>query len=131
MKRANLKRLGDRELDIMQALWGLKSATVADVHQALNQQGEAVAYTTVQTMLNRLEKKGYVARDNKDRAHSYYPVYQRPKAVKGAVKELANRFFQGSVEALAAHLVESNLTSKQLDRIKSIIDEHEQKGKSK
>ena len=63
MMRKRREKLGERELDIMQVLWRLGPATVSGVHIALIEAGERIAYTTVQTMLNRLEGKGMGARD--------------------------------------------------------------------
>lgn len=122
------RSLGERELDIMQALWRLGRATVHDVQGHLRTQGAEVAYTTIQTMLNRLEAKGLVAREAVGRAHSYRPLTQEPAEVGGAIRRLTERFFQGSVEALAAHLVESDLDSAQLDRIQALIDERRKEG---
>jgi BlaI family transcriptional regulator, penicillinase repressor len=117
-------RLGERELDILQALWRIGQATVAEVHQELLNEGHEIAYTTVQTMLNRLEAKGRVARNASDRAHRYRPLFKEPAAVTVAIKRLADRFFEGSVEELATHLVEKNLTPKQLKRVRTMIDDH-------
>ncbi|MEO1083990.1 MAG: BlaI/MecI/CopY family transcriptional regulator, partial [Acidobacteriota bacterium] len=64
--------LGDRETDLLQALWGLgRPATVTEVQESLRARGHRVAYTTVQTMLNRLEKKGRVERSKEGKAHLY------------------------------------------------------------
>ena len=124
MRRKVARNLGERELDIMQVLWRRGNATVAEVHQALSEQGGDVAYTTVQTMLNRLEAKGLVARDNSDRAHRYRPLLKESSVVGGAVRRLADRFFSGSVEALVASLVEKDLSPEQLERVQALIDEH-------
>jgi predicted transcriptional regulator len=128
MKGKKPERLGDRELDIMQALWRLGRATVADVHNSLLEDGEKIAYTTIQTMLNRLENKKFVARDQTDRAHRYRPLVKEPKAVDGAIRKLTRRFFEGSAEALAIRLVEKDLDAQQLDRIQAIIETLRQKG---
>ncbi len=124
MKGKANHKLGERELDLLQALWKLGPATVAEVHQELLKGGHDIAYTTAQTMLNRLEAKGRVARDASDRAHRYRPLLKEPAAVTVAIKRLADRFFSGSVEELATHLVEKNLTPKQLERIRAMMDEH-------
>ncbi|HYU35206.1 MAG TPA: BlaI/MecI/CopY family transcriptional regulator [Thermoanaerobaculia bacterium] len=116
------RSLGDRELDIMQALWRLGRATVSDVQGHLREQGVEIAYTTIQTMLNRLEVKGLVARETAGKAHAYRPLVKEPAEVGGAIRRLTERFFEGSVEALAAHLVERDLDSEQLDRIQALID---------
>ena len=128
MKMAPKQKLGERELDIMQALWQSRSATVAEVHQSLQNKGEDIAYTTIQTMLNRLESKGLVKRDDSDRAHRYVPVLKEPAVVNRAIQKLAERFFSGSVEALATRLVEKDLSLEQLDHIQELIDAHRRKG---
>jgi predicted transcriptional regulator len=123
-----VQALGERELDIIQALWALESGTVAEIHGMLVAAGHDVAYTTIQTMLNRLESKGLVARDSSDRAHRYRPVLEEPTVVGSAVQRLAARFFDGSKEALAAHLIEKDLSAAQLDRLQAVIDRHRRKG---
>ena len=113
-----LPALGERELDIMQQLWRLGSATVGEVHQGL---GDGVAYNTVQTMLNRLEEKGLVRRDASDRAHRYRPLLKEQTAVGGAIRRLATRFFDGSAEALATRLVEE-LDEEEIERLRAVIE---------
>jgi len=119
------------ELKIMQVLWRSGKATVTEVHQSLLGKRDDIAYTTVQTMLNRLEAKGLVTRDDSDRAHLYRAVLKEPAAVTGAIKKLTERFFSGSVEALATRLVEKDLSSEQLDHIQELINAHRQKGATK
>ena len=131
MKMGPKQKLGERELDIMQVLWQIGSATVADVHQSLQNKRDDIAYTTVQTMLNRLEAKGLVRRDDSDRAHRYLPVLKEPAVVNRAIQKLAERFFSGSVEALATRLVEKDLSLEQLEHIQKLIDAHRRKGVSK
>ncbi|HLL75303.1 MAG TPA: BlaI/MecI/CopY family transcriptional regulator [Pyrinomonadaceae bacterium] len=130
MKKKKNVELGERELDIMQVLWRLGEATVTEVHAELIAQGGSVAYNTVQTMLNRLEGKRLVARDNSERAHKYYPLIKEPAVVGSAIRRLTNRFFKGSPEALTTHLIEENLSAEQLERIQSLIDAH-RRGKSR
>lgn len=124
MKNKKHLELGERELDIMQVLWRLGKATVTEVHKGLVDQGGNVAYTTVQTMLNRLEAKKIVARDYSERAHKYRPLIKEPTFVGSAIQRLTNRFFEGSPEALATHLIEKGLSPEQLERIQSLIDAH-------
>ena len=128
MKMGLKQKLGERELDIMQVLWQSGSATVADVHQSLQNKRDDIAYTTVQTMLNRLEAKGLVRRDDSDRAHRYLPVLKETAVVNRAIQKLAERFFSGSVEALATRLVEKDLSLEQLEHIQKLIDAHRRKG---
>ena len=123
MKNKIQPKLGERELDIMQVLWQRDAATVAEVQQALIDQGEKIAYTTVQTMLGRLDAKGLVERDNSDRAHSYRAVLEQPSAADNALSRVIERFFSGSTEALVTRLVEKDLSGDELERTQSLIDE--------
>jgi predicted transcriptional regulator len=112
----------------MQVLWLSGSASVAEVHQSLLNKRDDIAYTTVQTMLNRLEDKGLVRRDHSDRAHRYLAVLKEPTVVNQAIHKLAERFFSGSVEALATRLVEKDLSHEQLEHLQELIEVHRRKG---
>jgi len=115
-------KLGERELDLMNALWTLGDASVGEVHETLAEQGVDTAYTTVQTMLNRLVDKRLAARELHGRAYRYSPRLRRPDAALGAVGTLIQRFFGGSAEALARHLVEEDLSEAELERIRRLIE---------
>ena len=124
MKRKTTEKLGERELDIMQSLWKLELANVAQVQEDLREKGEDIAYTTIQTMLNRLEAKKLVARDGSERTHRYYAILEEPTVAGNALQRLVERFFRGSTEALVSRLVEKDLTEEQLERIHSLIDKN-------
>lgn len=129
MKKNIAGKLGERELDIMQALWRLGRATVTQVQEVLREQDNEVAYTTIQTMLNRLEIKELVARDDSGRTHYYYAVLKEPAAAASATKRLMERFFGGSAEELVSRLVEKDLTGEQLERVQSLIKAHQKRNK--
>ena len=123
--------LGERELDIMQVLWQLETATVTEVQKALQVQHKSIAYTTVQTMLNRLETKKIVSRDTTGRIHRYRALLKQPNATANALQRLTERFFGGSAEAVVTRLVETDLTGEQLERIQSLIAAHQRKENAK
>lgn len=131
MKNKSAEKLGERELDIMQSLWKLERATVSQVQEDLREQGEDIAYTTIQTMLNRLEAKNLVARDDSERTHRYYAILEEKSVAGNALQKLIERFFRGSTEALAARLVEKDLSPKELERIQDLIDTHRKGGRKK
>ncbi len=113
------------ELEIMTVLWATGAANVQTVQARL--EGRELAYTTVQTMLNILHRKGKVQRQLKDRAYLYRPVLSRQKAVTQAVGEILDRFFAGSADSLVLNLVESrHLTPEKLARIQEIIKRHQE-----
>jgi BlaI family transcriptional regulator, penicillinase repressor len=116
------EKLGDRELDLMQALWQRGAGTVGDVHQALLEDGHQVAYTTVQTMLNRLEEKGLVNRRKRGRAFVYRALVKQPAAAGEALRRVIDRFFGGDPAELATHLVAGSIGARDLDRLQDLID---------
>src|SRR5262245_61291033 len=110
----------------MNVLWETGPANVQTVQSALpNRQ---LAYTTVQTMLNVLHRKGKVNRQLKDRAYLYRPVLSRKKAVTQAVGDMLERFFGGSADSLVLNLVESrHLTAEKLARIQQMVERSQEK----
>ncbi len=109
------------ELDIMNVLWETGPANVQTVQARL--EGRSLAYTTVQTMLNVLDRKGKVKRRLKDRAFLYQPVLSRQKAVTQAVGDVLDRFFGGSADGLVLSLVETRkLTPEKLAQIQKLLE---------
>ena len=92
------------ELRIMQILWEAGPLNVQAVQERL---GDGLAYTTVQTMLNVLDRKGHVARELVGRAYSYRPLQNRETARGGAVRDLLNRMFDGSADDLVMNMLEA------------------------
>jgi BlaI family transcriptional regulator, penicillinase repressor len=98
------------ELQIMQAIWKLgatrtsSASSVSDVQQALPQK---LAYTTVQTMLNILERKGKLKRKLRGRAYVYSATVTEDKASRHAVRDLVDRMFGGSADELVMSLIKS------------------------
>jgi predicted transcriptional regulator len=92
------------ELKIMQVLWRLGPSQVQAVQQEL---GGDLAYTTVQTMLNLLHRKGRVTRQMRRRAYEYRAAVTEEKAIRTAVADLIDRMFGGSPEELVTSLVKS------------------------
>lgn len=104
-RRSGLTRL---ELKIMQVIWRRGASTVNEVQSELQ---PALAYTTVQTMLNILERKGKLQRELKGRAYVYSAKVSEEKAVGQSLRDIIDRMFGGSSE----ELVMSLLKSRQID----------------
>jgi predicted transcriptional regulator len=92
------------ELQIMQAIWKLGASSVNDVQKALPQK---LAYTTVQTMLNILERKGKLKRKLRGRAFVYSATFTEARATRHAVRDLVDRMFGGSTDELVMSLIKS------------------------
>ena len=109
------------ELELMKVLWETGPANVQTVQSHL--QTRELAYTTVQTMLNVLHRKGRVKRELKERAYIYKPALSRQKAASQAVREMLDRFFGGSADSLVLNLVETRqLTPEKLAEIQKLLE---------
>jgi len=96
------------ELKIMQVIWRRGASTVGDVQSEME---HPLAYTTVQTMLNILERKGKLDRELQGRAYVYRAKVSEEKAVGQSLRDMIDRMFGGSSE----ELVMSLLKSRQID----------------
>jgi BlaI family penicillinase repressor len=124
MAQRKTERLTPLELEIMKVLWETGAANVQTVQQRLERE---LAYTTVQTMLNILHRKGKVKRTLKDRAYFYRPAVSRSQVVKQAVNDLVEHLFGGSVENLVMSLVETkHLTPEKMTRLNKLLKESEE-----
>ena len=101
--RHSILDLAPLEVDCLNALWPRGEATVREIQQALAPTRPR-AYTTIMTILDRLAQKGVVQRRKTGRAWTYRPNVSERDARSRAVSQLVNSFFDGSPEALAAHL---------------------------
>ena len=110
-----------RELAVMSVLWKLGSATVADVREHLD---EELAYTSVLSALQTLEKKGYVRPEPDGRAYRYYPTVAADKAGHSAIARIREAIFHGSAERMFAQLVsDKQLSRAELERMRALLAE--------
>lgn len=111
MKKGKTPALTALELRIMRVIWRSGAGTVSEVQAEIK---PPLAYTTVQTMLNILERKGRLKRELRGRAYVYSPRVSEAKAIGQGLRELIDRMFGGSSE----ELVMSLLKSRQIDAAK-------------
>ena len=125
MGRQKNENLTPLELKIMNVLW---EAGPADVRAVQGNLDRELAYTTVQTMLNILHRKGKVRRRLKDRAYFYSPAVSRTQVARQTVGDLVERLFGGSAESLVMSLVETkHLTREKLAELKEMVEKAEEK----
>lgn len=111
------------ELQIMQVIWRLGASNVSAVQNALEQR---LAYTTVQTMLNILQRKGKLKRRLRGRSYEYSAIVSEANASGHAVRDLIDRMFGGSSEELVMSLIKNKqLDAKQIARLSRMLDEKE------
>jgi predicted transcriptional regulator len=118
--------LGDRELDVMSVLWEIGDGTVTEVRERLPAD---LAYTTVLTILRKLETKGLVRHTVEGKAHRYIPRVAQKNARRTVLGRLIDKLFDGSPEQLLAHLVDDhNLTPAQVKRMRESLAANPRRG---
>lgn len=114
----------DRELDVMSVLWRRGSGTVAEVRSEL---ADALAYTTVLTVLQTLEDKGHVRHEEEGRAYRYHPLVAPETAGGSALDRILEKIFHGSAETLLAQLVrERDLSDAELQRMRRLLADRQE-----
>jgi predicted transcriptional regulator len=116
------RNLSRRERQIMNIVYTLKEASVAEVVQRMP---DEPGYDTVRVTLGILTKKGYLERHKQDRRYIYTPTVPREKASRTAVRSLLDTFFAGSPsKALLAMLDESStrMSKTELDEIAAWVE---------
>lgn len=110
----------DRELDVMAVLWDRGPSTVAEVRDVLE---DALAYTTVLTVLRTLEDKGSVGHEEVGRAYRYHALVAREAAGRSALRRMLGKLFAGSPELLLTQLVDERaMATDELARLRALLD---------
>jgi predicted transcriptional regulator len=113
--------LTDAEAEVMAVLWRMRTASVAEVVQAMNE-SRAITYSTVQTILRILESKGYVDHEKVARAFVYRPVIDERQARRRALRHLVGRLFEGSPSLLVLNVLEDEeIDAAERERLRSLI----------
>ena len=120
MPRNKIHRLGDLQLRIMKLLWERGEAAVADVHEALGADSD-LAYTTIATMLRKMEARGLVRHRAEDRRFLYRAEIAAVEVSRGMADHLVDRMFEGSLADVVNHLLATRDVSRaellQLERL--------------
>lgn len=122
MDGQRMHRLGDLQLRIMRVLWKKGSVCVADVQSALD--GEPLAYTTVATMLRKMEDRGLVRHREVGRKFLYEATLSAEEVTRSMADDLVDRLFEGSMAATVTHLLRTREVSvEELARLERLIQE--------
>lgn len=122
MTRENLPALSPSETEILRLVWQLDKATVQEVCDSLPAKRK-IAYATVQTLLRRLEKKGYLKHDVRGKAHVFFAAAKREHVVKKSVGDFLDRLFGGDPIPLMQYLAEhGKITTDDIERLKELTD---------
>ena len=118
-----LHDLGTAEFDVLKALWEVGPATVREVLTHLHEGGRRLAYTTVQTLLTRLEQKRYVISDKSDLAHVFRAKVTRDRVTRTRLKNLMSQLYDGAAGPLVLQLVRTErLTPDEVTQLQKLIE---------
>lgn len=110
------------ELEILSALWKIGPSTVREIQEELGGES-ATGYTTVLKLLQIMHDKGLVKRDESRRAHVYEARAPREVTQRGLVRDLIERGFEGSTQALVLRALETRTTSpRELREIRRLLE---------
>lgn len=123
------KNLSRRERQIMDIIYELKEATVA---QVLERIANPPSYSAIRALLRVLEEKGHLAHKQQGPRYIYSPTLSREKARKNALKHVMKTFFDNSTEDIVAALLdisEDNLSKQDYQRIQELIKKARKEGR--
>jgi len=123
MSRHSLDSLGELQRAAMEVVWQLGEASVRDVRLHLERKRQ-LAYTTVLTVMQKLEKAGWLDHRQEGNRYVYVPTRNRDEAGAGSVQQFLNRAFNGDAVVLFQHLIrQSDLSQDDLRELKKMIDD--------
>lgn len=121
MKKQKIHRLGDLQLKIMKVLWGRGEAAVADVFEGVAKESD-LAYTTISTMLRKMEARGLITHRVEGRTFLYRAKIDAEAVSRSMADQLVDRMFEGSLAAAVNHLLETRDVSRdELTRLEELI----------
>jgi predicted transcriptional regulator len=121
---------GNAELEVLKVLWDEGPSTVRDVLTHLHARGRRVAYTTVQTLLTRLEQKKFVRSDKSDVAHVFRARVSRDQVTQSRLKSLVEQLYDGAAGPLVLQLVRNeSLSAADIDELQKLIERLDEKSK--
>jgi len=123
MGKASLDSLGELQRAVLEIVWERGEASVHDVLRHLDHR-KILAYTTALTVLQKLEKAGWIEHRSEGKSYIYTPAVSREQAGAGSVRGFLSRVFEGDAVAMFQHLIrESDLSDDELRELRRMIDE--------
>jgi predicted transcriptional regulator len=114
----------DTELEVLRQLWRRDEATIRELTDALYPDGGHAHYATVQSLLDRLQSKGFVSREKDGRVNHYRATITRADLARRRLRATADALFDGSMAPLLTHLVDnSDLRPDEISTLKELIDQ--------
>jgi len=122
MVRRKLPAVSPAETEVLRIVWQLGQGTVQKVCRRLPAKRK-ITYATVQTLLRRLEKKGYLKHHNKGKAHVFSAAVKSEDVIKRSVGDFLERLFGGDVVPLIQYLAEhGKIDADDIEKLKEQIN---------
>ena len=122
----------ERELQALKVLWQMGEATVREICDAINAQGESLAYTTVLSLLQVMEQKELVGHRAGGKSYSYFARASREATVRTLTQGFLDRVFDGAVDEYLVHALEARRPSPdELRKLEELIARTKQKQASR
>jgi BlaI family penicillinase repressor len=123
MARPRQPGLTENELEVIKLLWASAPLTVAEIRNKLVK-NPLPAYTSLLTLVQAMEKKGYLRHESNGKAYHYFPLLKQDSFLTSEIKRIAKRLFGGSPGKLVLNLVESEqLTELEIASLKKLLEE--------
>lgn len=124
MTQWKLRAMSPAETEILRLVWQREEATVQGICAALPARRK-IAYKTVQTLLRRLEEKGYLKHRSEGKAHVFFPAIAQKQVVKRTVLDFLDRLFGGDPRPLMQFLAEDgHVNAEDIEELRKLIDDH-------
>ena len=121
MTKRNLPAVSPAETEVLRIVWQLKKATVQKVCDNLPTKRK-ITYATVQTLLRRLERKGYLKHHIEGKAHVFFAAVKSEKVIKRTVSDFLDRLFGGDPVPLMQYLAEhGKISDNDIEKLKELI----------
>jgi predicted transcriptional regulator len=121
----SVEAVTEGELSILEVIWEQGTPTSRDIADAIYEKVSDSKLASVQKLLERLERKGCVSRDRRERAHRFGALVSREDFLRHRLKGLADRLCDGAIVPLVTTLLRSKkgLSKKNAEQLRQLIDE--------
>ncbi len=120
----NQRQVSDTELVILNVLWRREKATIREISEDIYSQANSTEYATVQSLLKRLDKKGFVQCDRSGHVHKFFAIRGREEFIDLQLTNMAEKVCDGSYIPLLMNLAEkTQLSNQQREQLEKLINE--------
>ncbi len=131
MKRKSMENLGPLQKVIMDVVWDLGEATGRQIQARIQKKKKKIAYTSVMTIMRRLEKAGWLKHRQEGQTYFYQPTSSQGQEKTRTVRKVIDLIYQGESRLLFEHLIEEDdLSDEDLSALRKIIDDKRKEKKN-